>query len=719
MEGYSSMQSKVSSGYPIRFPVVLLFSIVVVSWFVQTTFPIQSFDFYYHLATGRWIVDTGSIPFHDIFSATASGTRWVTHEWASQTALYFGYHLFGIDGLIIVKAAWLSAAAALLCLLGAKLKSPVWWTALLVSIAAPCIAFRAFLRPHVLSYGLTIVLMAILYGNYPSKKRSRISTLSALFFVWSNCHSGFVFGLFILSIFECCELVGNRVHFRQHIRYRLTTIVAAFGAALLNPNTWRSFMYPFKFLKYSELFGLIAELRPITTAEFRGAWFIPIFYGLAIIAAILFLVRIRHGSIRELIYLIVFGYLAITSIRNLPNAVLVILPGLFLHGGAVLKRTTDWLNRNRAVGLTVIGIVSLIPAFLIHTACTKGIPTERHDRRLVGLDIRDMNYPLGSVEYLKKNSINGHYFNSFAFGGYLLWALYPEPSVFIDGRLFVFYGPVMKAYRDVISGALSLDELHNRYGVTHLVLAYPESVWELSEGLYTSLLNRSDWVPVYWDDNSMVFLRQDTDNIMLAERDGYKAIHPLYRTVEQIDVMLKLEPEAVYKEAVRAHRFYPRNTGAAVILGRYHHNIEHSFDKAVEYYDMVLSKHPENRQIRIQKALALMDYGLFSDAENEWRRVVDPEAFDSYIMMNIGICLHRQGKPDEAIELYNQVDRSGFRSAELMNGFGIYHIEKGNIQQALSYWRKGLELDSEHKQIQRNISRAERMLERSMQKGDE
>ncbi len=713
------MQLRFFSRNPTAFPAAILFSIVIASWFVQTTFPVQSFDFYYHLATGRWIVDHASIPFHDVFSSTAPGTRWVTHEWATQVALYLAYLLFGIDGLVLLKAAWLSAAAALLCLLGGKLKSPAWWTALLVSAAAPCIAFRAFLRPHVLSYGLMIILLAMLYGNFPAKKRSRTIALGVLFLIWGNCHSAFVFGIFILSVYECSSLLSDRSHFRQNARDSLTTVGVASGASMLNPNTWRSFMYPFKFIKHSELFGLVAELRPITTAEFRGAWFIPIFYVLMIAAALVFLIRIRHGSYRELVYLVVFGYMAINSIRNLPNAVLVVLPGLFLHGGALLGRITDRLS-GKPVGLAAAAAaVALAPVFLIYTALSRGIPTERLGRRQVGLGIREMNYPLGSVDYLKKNSIHGHYFNTFAFGGYLLWALYPEPSVFIDGRLFVFYGPVMKAYRDVIDGGLALDELHRRYGVTHLVLAYPESSEGMSEGLYTSLLKSSDWRPVYWDDNSMVFLLQNSENAALVSRDAYRVIHPLHRTIEQIDVMLKSNPEAAYQEAVRAHRFYPRNTGAAVILGRYYQNHEHSYLKAVEYYDLVLNKHPDNKQIRIQKARALMDYGLFSEAEAEWRSAVDRKRFDGFIMMNIGICLHRQGKPDKAIEYYNLVDKSGYRSAELMNGFGIYHIEKGNIQQAMSYWRKGLELEPEHKQMQRNLFRAERMLERSMQEGDE
>jgi hypothetical protein len=698
--------SKRASGYS----ALILFSVVVASWFVQTVFPIQSFDFYYHLATGRWIVDNASIPVHDVFSSTASGTRWVTHEWAVQVVMYLFFLVIGLNGLIVLKAIWLAAVAALLCLLGSSLKSPAWWTALLVALAAPCIAFRAFLRPHVVSHGFMAVLITLLYTGVPQRTRSRMMVFGLLFLVWSNCHSGFVFGLFILVIHEAGAVLAGRAAGRKKLPESLAVAGVAAVSALINPNTWRSFAYPFAFIRHSELFGLVAELRPVTTPAFQGGWFIPIFMSLMLSAAVLCLLRIRHGSSRELILLVVFGYLAMKSVRNIPNAALVVLPGLFVHGGAVLRRISGQSGW-RYLTVPAMAAVLVIPVFLIRTACTHGIPTDRVHRRSAGLGVHELNYPKGAVDYLGQNSVHGHYFNTFAFGGYLLWAMYPEPSVFIDGRLFVFHGPVLKAYLGVLSGGMSLDELHDRHGVTHLVLAYPETPGEAESGLYALLTGDTGWRTVYWDDNSMVFVKENHQNAALIQSDGYRVIHPLFRTIEQIDKMVMANPDPVFREAERAHLLYPRNTGAAVILGRYHHIYKHDYDKAAEFYDKVLRKHPQNRQIRIQKALALMAFGVFGDAETEWRRVIGTDRTDGFAMTNLGISLHRQGHPDEAMEFYEAVYRMGYRSADLMNGMGIYHVEKGDIQQAVSYWKRGLDLEPGHQQIESNLRRAARMMQ--------
>src|SRR5690349_21833136 len=40
-------------------------------------------SFFVHLATGRWILDHG-IPYHDVYSFTAPGTRFVAQSWLAE-----------------------------------------------------------------------------------------------------------------------------------------------------------------------------------------------------------------------------------------------------------------------------------------------------------------------------------------------------------------------------------------------------------------------------------------------------------------------------------------------------------------------------------------------------------------------------------------------------------------------------------------------------------
>src|ERR1041384_1348146 len=45
-------------------------------------------DFWWHLKTGQYIVETRSIPHTDIFSTVYFGREWVTHEWLSEAIIY-------------------------------------------------------------------------------------------------------------------------------------------------------------------------------------------------------------------------------------------------------------------------------------------------------------------------------------------------------------------------------------------------------------------------------------------------------------------------------------------------------------------------------------------------------------------------------------------------------------------------------------------------------
>ncbi|MBN1582364.1 MAG: hypothetical protein JXA89_16780, partial [Anaerolineae bacterium] len=59
---------------PRQVLVIALF----VALFAMSAREITDPDFWWHLATGRYIVETGTIPRHDVFSYTATDHKWIT-----------------------------------------------------------------------------------------------------------------------------------------------------------------------------------------------------------------------------------------------------------------------------------------------------------------------------------------------------------------------------------------------------------------------------------------------------------------------------------------------------------------------------------------------------------------------------------------------------------------------------------------------------------------
>ena len=50
--------------------------------------PIRSYDFFWHLATGRWIVDHRAIPTYDPFTLAAAHVPWINGEWLWEAGAY-------------------------------------------------------------------------------------------------------------------------------------------------------------------------------------------------------------------------------------------------------------------------------------------------------------------------------------------------------------------------------------------------------------------------------------------------------------------------------------------------------------------------------------------------------------------------------------------------------------------------------------------------------
>src|ERR1051326_8011932 len=81
------------------------FSVYVFAYaFFFAARPLTDADFWWHLKTGEYIVNTHSVPTTDLFSFTNYGKPWVAHEWLSEVIFYLIYSRFGFNVLIVVFA---------------------------------------------------------------------------------------------------------------------------------------------------------------------------------------------------------------------------------------------------------------------------------------------------------------------------------------------------------------------------------------------------------------------------------------------------------------------------------------------------------------------------------------------------------------------------------------------------------------------------------------
>src|SRR5215468_8362170 len=65
-------------------PTIVLFVAIAIAAIA----PIRSYDYFWHLAAGRWIVDHHAIPVSDPLAMASVKTPWINGEWLYEIVLY-------------------------------------------------------------------------------------------------------------------------------------------------------------------------------------------------------------------------------------------------------------------------------------------------------------------------------------------------------------------------------------------------------------------------------------------------------------------------------------------------------------------------------------------------------------------------------------------------------------------------------------------------------
>ena len=55
-----------------------------------------------HITIGNYILDTRTIPVHDIFSNTLPGQRLVPHEWLAEVIFALAHRVMGLSGDVLI-----------------------------------------------------------------------------------------------------------------------------------------------------------------------------------------------------------------------------------------------------------------------------------------------------------------------------------------------------------------------------------------------------------------------------------------------------------------------------------------------------------------------------------------------------------------------------------------------------------------------------------------
>ncbi|MBZ5721895.1 MAG: hypothetical protein LAO03_16095 [Acidobacteriia bacterium] len=396
-------------------------------------------DVWWHLRTGQLILHDHAVPHTDPFSFTRFGQPWVNHEWLSDLLLYGLYRATGWAGLI-VSFATLTSATFLLVFL--RCPGRPYIAALATIWGAAACAPTWGVRPQMLSLFLASVFLLILEQSYDQPKR--LWWMVPLTWLWLNLHAEYALGIALLGLFLLGDGLDVTFGFADwskmgpHLRRLALVIAACLAVVPLNPNGVRMYSYPLETLRSPAMQSYIDEW---SSPNFHQAKHLPMLLMLlAIMVAIPW--SGRRLRPRELLLLLVMTGAALHSIRHVAIFALVAVP--ILSGVAV-----EWLERYgmaqrfAATKQTAPRNLALNAAVLIAFIAFTAV---RVRTVLAGQSqLEAQRFPAAAVSFLSAQRPPGPLLNHYDWGGYLIWKVYPEYQVYVDGRADVYGDSFLQA----------------------------------------------------------------------------------------------------------------------------------------------------------------------------------------------------------------------------------------------------------------------------------
>ena len=513
--------------------------------FVAGVFPVFESDLFWHLASGRWILEHGALPRADPFRFTADAAPWVDHEWLFQVAARGVEAAGGLDALILLRACALALFALLLFASGRRAGLAPGLAGLVALGATLGVRPRFLVRPEIVTLFGIVVLLSLLERLLSAREGRQQGlqalgklpwALAGLVVVWVQIHGEAMLapGLAFLSLLGATLALpapARRSRAAWGVVFGLPALLA--GALLVNPYGWRLFEVPLGIAR------ALADL-PAANPEWLSSFAAPqpyLFAGIAMVTVLAVLARRRCGrwpAPEWGLPTLALGALALSAVRHQALFYAAAAP-FAARALAALPETRALAPRAaRALAGTAVALAAVL-ALWCALPPASGPLRPRHGGLAWGFGLASGRFPVAAAERLAARPQVGPLYNELAHGGYLLWRLHPPRRVWIDGRMELDPG-LLHATAAARRGAGEWDALLAGRGAVGALVRYDERrrpvVEPDGEGGYRQVDARTAnallfppelWQLADWDDETMLYLRPGDPT---WREPPYRFVHP-------------------------------------------------------------------------------------------------------------------------------------------------------------------------------------------------
>lgn len=566
-----------------------LLSLFVIFLIFLTTFKIGGDDdVFWHLATGKYIVETSSVPSTDVFGWQTEGVEWMPFEWGWDVLTYGIFSVSGYEGLSIFRTLIFIALFILLYLI-CKINGVQINLMMLFSIVVLFgIMDRLTPRPHIISLLFFLILLYLLISSrYRSDSEIKLFYfIPPLFLVWSNMHMGVIAGVFIISIYYSIvmyDFFSNKSHVVSNIRKYSKREVTLIGVIFLvsglclfiNPNGFATYAYAYEHTQM-KLLETINEWRSPFDDMFAGSFIVIIYKVLLAIGLITLYYSYKTKDWLPFLMFLFFAVYSVRAIRFAVDYLIIVTPFILISLNYFFHQLKDGKIKQQIQKGSMLKVVMIL--FLIYGIIR--IPSDSFYLddlkyyRVAGFGINDEFIPEQLFDFMEEQAVPSkgeRILNHFGTGGYFVWR-FPGEKNFIDSRNL--NDEIFELYDLLIGKKPGFENQLSGLNVDYAVYLAPDLVRapQEMEATIVSFFEKDDeWKTIFWDDKSFLFVKNVPEFSELIDEFEFKYITPynfLYNR-EKIDKGFTEDAEQVQLELLRKKSEEPEGVIINTILQNY------------------------------------------------------------------------------------------------------------------------------------------------------
>jgi len=525
-------------------------------------------DFFWHLATGRFVVENKYVPDKDVFGYVTQNDEWIPFEWGWDVLSYGVYNLGGYNAILIFRSIIFCLIFLIYYLLLRKFNIHTIISILVLFTLLVAVIDRLSPRPHIITYlFFVIILYIILSFKYIDREKylNKLYFLPLIFLIWGNIHLGVLAGGLFLFIFTITETViyFYRSKFRnnepqplskeQYIRLLLISAACAL-LLLVNPHGFQTYIYAYGHTKMKLLETINEWQAPFASKVDFG--FVVTLYKLYFFAGLL---ALFYAFVKkDLFFALVYIGFAIYSVRAIRLTVdyEIILTFFIAYSlnHFIVNRPRKSISFNKIINGNALKII--LSAFFIYIISQ--IPSNKiYDTlqyyRVFGWGINDEFITMQLYDFMKQNDIKGRPYNHFGTGGGLVW-FFPDQKNFIDSRNL--NDRIYNEYNNILTMKPGFEKKLDDFGVDYVIYLDPDLIrrpMDLKRIVTAYFFNNPDWKLVFWDDKSFLFLKNVPKFAEIINKNEYKVFNPYVAlfTTKEFEANIRNNPETAKNEIKR------------------------------------------------------------------------------------------------------------------------------------------------------------------------